>query len=171
MRRDCAFLLSVLAVLPGCGPGSADGDFDEEADSPAQTGDTIRGPSGFDPALEVTASDTPDAPGEAAPTRVPPDTTGTVLPGAVETVAEQVPAPAYEACKQSAAAKLAVAPDAIWAKAPDSVERTPEGDYALVAKVRPDTVDPGISYACVVKSEGGGWRVTILEAQQEPAAP
>jgi hypothetical protein len=164
-----AFILPAAFLLSACG-GGGDRNDTGPANSPAPGAvDSLEDAAGrsAEATPATSAADTPDAPvGDAA---IPPDTTGTVLPDAEEIVPEQIPPAAYEACKQAAAAKLAPPEGAIWGEAPDTVERTPEGDFALVAQVRPDTLQPGISYACVVRSEGGSWRVVTLEAQ--PAAP
>ena len=163
-----AFLLSAAFLLGACG-GGGDRNDTGPANSPAPAAvDSLGEAARSTSAPSATSSaDTPGAAvGDAA---IPPDTTGTVLPDAEEIVPEEIPPAAYEACKQAAAAKLAPPEGAIWGEAPDTVERTPEGDFALVAQVRPDTLQPGISYACVVKAEGGSWRVVTLEAQ--PAAP
>jgi hypothetical protein len=162
-------LLLTAGVFGGCAP-SGDGGSPETAErGRAQEPDTARGPEAFDRPRGTARVDTPDGSPVTSTDDVPPDTTGTVLPDAEEIVPEEIPPAAYEACKQAAAAKLAPPQGAIWGEAPDTVERTPEGDFALVAQVRPDTLRPGISYACVVRSEGGSWRVVTLEAQ--PAAP
>ena len=165
------FLLTAAFLLGACG-GGGDGNDTRPANSPAPAAvdsleDAAARSAEAAPAPATSSADTPDAAvGDAA---IPPDTTGTVLPDAEEIVPEEIPPAAYEACKQAAAAKLAPPEGAIWGEAPDTVERTPEGDFALVAQVRPDTLQPGISYACVVRAEGGSWRVVTLEAQ--PAAP
>lgn len=164
-----AFLLPAAFLLGACG-GGGDRNDTGQANFPAPAAvDSLEEAAARSTkaAPSTSSADTPGAAvGDAA---IPPDTTGTVLPGAEEIIPEEIPPAAYEACKQAAAAKLAPPDGAIWGEAPDTVERTPEGDFALVAQVRPDTLQPGISYACVVRAEGGSWRVVTLEAQ--PAAP
>ncbi|HEY7529686.1 MAG TPA: hypothetical protein VIC56_03290 [Gemmatimonadota bacterium] len=164
------WLTLVLAVY-GCGGDEGGAPASGAAPATATDGgrvDTAREGGAGSASATATVADTPDGTAAAGGAAVPPDTTGTVLPDAEEVVPERIPPAAYDACKQAAAAKLTPPDGAIWGKAPDTVERTPDGDYALVAQVRPDTLQPGISYACVVRSEGGAWRVITLEAK--PAA-
>lgn len=87
---------------------------------------------------------------------------------------ERAPRAAYLACQDSIAATLPDPENALWGELPDNVQPTGEpGRYAVLAQVRPDSLSPGVSYACVVEQTGGGWRVISLQAQpsSSPGAP
>ena len=154
-----------LTILPGalicCGPGEP---RDEGANEVRQP-ETI--------AAEGEPAPTPADEIEPKPRSVEvererpqpaPDTTGVATgPGGQELDPAQLPRGAYQACKDFAATQLADPQQAVWGKLPDTVERAPSGEYALVGQVRPDSVSSGLSFLCVISRAGKTWRVIKLE--------
>ena len=86
--------------------------------------------------------------------------------GSPELHPARLPVGAYQACKDSTASIVPEAENGTWGKEPDSVERAPGDDaYRIVAQVRPDSLQPGISVLCVVAPMGDGWQVMLLQTQ------
>ena len=174
-RPQPVAVLALAAVLLGCGPGEPDpaGDAAVERAQEAPRRDTgapaaERPPGspaasrGGEPRREPRAA----APEPSPTPPTPPDTTGVATgPGAEEIDPAEIPTEAYQACKDSVAVQLANPGTATWGKLPETVERTPGGDYVLAGRVRPDSLSPGISFVCAVRSAGNGWRVAGLQVE------